>query len=205
MSGELGAGTQQATFDAMGLFMGLMTDPSTAGRGNTAPQGAIGYAEHAARAPGDAFAAMSRKAPRPCNFEQRWNVWAAGFGGSQTTDGNAATGSSTATSRIYGGAAGADYRISPNTTAGFALAGGGTSFSVANSGSGRSDLFQAGGFIRHSVGATYLTAAMAYGWQDVTTDRSVGADRFNARFTTNTCPDASRPDIAGSIRCSAWA
>jgi uncharacterized protein with beta-barrel porin domain len=184
-SGELGAGTQQATFDAMGQFMGVLTDPSTAGRA-AASQGAIGYAEEAPREPGDAMAAMSRKAPATLPFEQRWNVWSAGFGGSQTTDGNAVAGSSTASSRIYGGAVGADYRVSPDTTAGFALAGGGTSFSVANGGSGRSDLFQAGAFVRHNVGATYLTAAMAYGWQDVTTDRSVGADRFNARFSTNT-------------------
>ncbi|MDF3812806.1 MULTISPECIES: autotransporter-associated beta strand repeat-containing protein [Rhodopseudomonas] len=184
VSGELGTGTQQTTFDAMGLFMGLMTDPSSAGR-STAPQRAIGYADESRRAPRDAFAAMSRKAPEALQFEQRWNVWSAGFGGSQTTDGNAATGSGTASSRIYGGAAGADYRISPNTTAGFALAGGGTNFSVANGGSGRSDLFQAGGFVRHSVGATYLTAALAYGWQDVTTERSVGVDRLGARFTSN--------------------
>ena len=185
VSGELGAGTQQATFDAMGQFMGMMTDPSTAGRSGAAPQGAIGYADEAPGAPNDAMAAMSRKATASPLFEQRWNVWAAGFGGSQTTDGNALAGSSSASSRIYGGAAGADYRISPNTTAGFALAGGGTSFAVANSGSGRSDLFQAGGFVRHTVGAAYLTAAMAYGWQDVTTDRSVGADRFNGRFSSN--------------------
>ena len=38
---------------------------------------------------------------------------------------------------------------------------------------GRSDLFQAGAFMRHNVGAAYLAAALAYGWQDVTTDRTV--------------------------------
>ena len=40
---------------------------------------------------------------------QRWSVWAAGYGGAQTTDGNAALGSNNAASRIYGVAAGADY------------------------------------------------------------------------------------------------
>jgi uncharacterized protein with beta-barrel porin domain len=59
-------------------------------------------------------------------FVARWNAWAAGFGGSQTTDGNTALGSNTSTSRIFGMAAGADYFFSPNTVAGFALAGGGT-------------------------------------------------------------------------------
>jgi hypothetical protein len=32
-SGELATGSQQATFDAMNLFMGLLTDPFVAGRG----------------------------------------------------------------------------------------------------------------------------------------------------------------------------
>ena len=40
-------------------------------------------------------------------------------------------------------------------------------------GSGRSDLFQAGAFVQHTVGAAYISAAPAYGWQDITTDRTV--------------------------------
>jgi uncharacterized protein with beta-barrel porin domain len=130
---------------------------------------------------------MSRKAP-PQGFESRWTVWAAGFGGSQTTDGNATLGSNTATSRIAGATAGADYWFSPNTVAGFALAGGGTNFSVANGGTGRSDLFQAGAFVRHNAGPAYVTAALAYGWQDITTDRNItiaGTDHLQARFNAN--------------------
>jgi uncharacterized protein with beta-barrel porin domain len=123
-------------------------------------------------------------------LEPRWSTWAAGFGGSQTTSGDPVVlGSSSTRSSVYGVAAGADYRLSPDTLAGFALAGGGTSFSVANNlGSGRSDLFQAGGFIRHHVGAAYLTGALAYGWQDITTDRTVtvaGIDRLRAQFNAN--------------------
>ena len=121
-------------------------------------------------------------------FEQRWSVWAAGFGGSQTTDGNAGAGSHNTTSSIYGVAAGADYRFSPDTLAGFAIAGGGTNFSVATLGGGRSELFQAGAFLRHNIGAAYLTAALAYGWQDITTDRTVsvaGVDRLRAEFNAN--------------------
>jgi outer membrane autotransporter protein len=133
---------------------------------------------------------MTTKAvPRAPTFEQRWSVWGAGFGGSQTTDGNAMLGSNTATSRVYGAVVGADYRFSPFTLAGFALAGGGTNFSIANGlGSGRSDLFQAGGYIRHTVGPAYISAALAYGWQDITTDRTVtvaGVDRLRAQFNAN--------------------
>src|SRR3984893_4605447 len=118
----------------------------------------------------------------------RWSVWASGFGGSQTTDGNATLGSNGATSRVFGMAAGADYIFSPRTIAGFALAGGGTNFSVANGGTGRSDLFQAGAFVRHTVGAAYISGALAYGWQDITTNRTVtiaGVDQLQARFNAN--------------------
>ncbi len=121
-------------------------------------------------------------------FEQRWSTWTAGFGGSQTTDGNAAVGSNSTTSSIAGTAVGTDYRFSPDTTAGFALAGGGTSFGVAGSGSGHSDLFQAGAFVRHNAGPAYITAALAYGWQDITTNRTVtiaGIDQLQARFNAN--------------------
>jgi uncharacterized protein with beta-barrel porin domain len=196
-SGETATGTQQTTFDAMNMFMGVMTDPFVAGRSDGASAGgnATGYADEdalayaAKRRPNDALAAIYTKAPRAAGFDQRWSVWAAGFGGSQTTDGSAAVGSNTATSRIFGTAVGADYRFSPFTIAGFALAGGGTNFSVANGGTGRSDLFQAGAFVRHTVGPAYISGALAYGWQDVTTNRTVsiaGIDQLQARFNANT-------------------
>src|ERR1700689_4770872 len=132
---------------------------------------------------------MFAKAVPITPFERRWSVWGAGYGGSQTTDGNAALGSNTATSRIYGTAVGADYRFSPSTIAGFALAGGGTNFSIANAlGTGRSDLFQAGAYVRHTAGPAYISAALAYGWQDITTNRTVtiaGIDQLQARFNAN--------------------
>jgi uncharacterized protein with beta-barrel porin domain len=177
----------------MNQFMGVMTDPFIDGRGDGPGAGggtssATGYAStQKPAAIRDAYA-MFTKTPSAVPFEQRWTVWASGFGGSQTTDGNAALGSNTATSSIAGTAVGADYRFSPNTLAGFALAGGGTSFSVANAGSGRSDLFQAGAFVRHNVGPAYISAALAYGWQDVTTNRTVtiaGTDMLRAEFNAN--------------------
>jgi uncharacterized protein with beta-barrel porin domain len=190
-SGELGTGSQQATFDAMNLFMGLMTDPFVAGRGDGATSGAsapTGYASTQTNGTTRDAYAMFTKAP-PAAFEPRWSVWAAGYGGSQTTDGNAALGSNSTTSSVAGTAVGADYRISPYTLAGFALAGGGTSFSVVGSGSGHSDLFQAGAFVRHTVGPAYISAALAYGWQDITTNRAVsiaGIDQLRAEFNANT-------------------
>jgi uncharacterized protein with beta-barrel porin domain len=203
-AGETATGSQQTTFDAMNMFMGVLTDPFIAGRGDgvTSSTGAPPFAEeddsasaYAANGKArtknerDAYAAIYRKAPmRNTVYDPHWSVWAAGFGGSQTTDGSGALGSNTATSRVFGTVVGADYLLSPRTIAGFALAGGGTNFSVANGGSGRSDLFQAGAFVRHTVGPAYISAALAYGWQDVTTDRIVtiaGVDRLRAEFNAN--------------------
>jgi uncharacterized protein YhjY with autotransporter beta-barrel domain len=205
LSGETATGSQQVTFNAMGLFLGLMADPFIVGRGGVPATGsparpfaeeddygASAYASNGARRTSsqrDAYGMITKAPPRSVNFDQRWSVWAAGFGGSQTTDGNTAVGSNTTTSRIAGTAVGADYRFSPSTIAGFALAGGGTNFSVANAlGSGRSDLFQAGAFVRHDVGAAYFSSALAYGWQDITTNRTVtvaGFDQLRAEFNAN--------------------
>jgi uncharacterized protein with beta-barrel porin domain len=203
-SGELATRSQQTSFDAMNLFMGVLTDPFIAGRGDVSASaaGATPFAEEGdaasayaangkARSKGerDAYAAIYRKALVTADpFTQRWSVWAAGYGGSQTTDGNTVLGSNNTRSSIGGVAVGADYRFSTNTLAGFAIAGGGTSFSVNGLGSGRSDLFQAGAFVRHNVGAAYLTGALAYGWQDITADRTVttaGTDLLRANFNAN--------------------
>jgi uncharacterized protein with beta-barrel porin domain len=190
-SGETATASQQTTFDAVNLFMTMMLDPSMSGRGEVvtpSSSGALGYAASPSRTRGEreAYAMATKALPRAPTFEPRWSVWASGFGGSQTTDGNSATGSNTTTSQIYGGAAGADYHLAPDTLLGFSLSGGGTNFRVDNGGSGRSDLFQAGVFARQNVGAGYISGALAYGWQDITTNRFVGADHLRAEFNANT-------------------
>ena len=143
VSGELATGSQQATFDAMNLFLSLMSDPFVAGRsggfgGNAgaipfAEESAYGYAAKKPRAARDAFAKFPTKADVARNdlFDQRWSVWGSAFGGGSNTSGNAALGSNDATARAFGFAVGADYRLSRDTLAGFALAGGGTNFSVS--------------------------------------------------------------------------
>ena len=201
VSGETAVGSQQTTFNAMTLFMDTMLDHLIGGDGSASTPGASPYAEQgndsraydSAGKPRsnderDAYGMMTKTSARNALLDPHWSVWTSGFGGSQNTDGNATLGSNTATSRVFGMTAGADYLLSPRTIAGFALAGGGTSFSVANGGTGRSDLFQAGAFIKHAVGAAYVSGTIAYGWQDITTDRTVtvaGIDRLHAEFNAN--------------------
>jgi fibronectin-binding autotransporter adhesin len=202
-SGELGTGVIQSSIKANDMFLNLLLDPSVAGRargfasGSAASQfaaddEALAYGAKRKASPGEREAyAMATKAsylaPQPVS---RWSVWGAAYGGSATTDGNAVVGSHDTTARAYGVVGGADYKISPDTLIGFALAGGGTSFSIADAlGTGRSDLFQAGVFGRQNIGAAYLSAALAYGWQDVTTNRTValpGGDVLQARFKAET-------------------
>ena len=100
-SGEIATGTQQATFDAMSLFMGVMTDPFVAGRGNPigdssgaasqfASNGSVssGYLPRSG-AERDAYAAVYGKVPSADPFVQRWRVWTAGYGGSRDHQRNA--------------------------------------------------------------------------------------------------------------------
>jgi autotransporter-associated beta strand protein len=203
-SGELGTGMIQSSIKANDMFLNLLLDPSVAGRaGGFAPgpaasqfaaddEEALAYAARrkTSSAERDAYAMATKApylAPQPVN---RWSVWGAAYGGSATTDGNAVVGSHDTTARAYGVVGGADYKITPDALVGFALAGGGTSFSIASAlGSGNSDLFQAGVFGRQNIGAAYLSAALAYGWQDVTTNRTVtvaGTDVLRASFKAET-------------------
>jgi uncharacterized protein with beta-barrel porin domain len=203
-SGELGTGVIQSSIKADDLFLNLLLDPTIAGRagGFTAPGGtASQYADdyqslvNAARrqtSPGERDAyAMATKAPlMSAQPVSRWSVWGASYGGSETVGGNAVVGSQDTKASVYGLVAGADYKVSPDSLLGFALAGGGTAFSLANGlGSGSADVFQAGVYGRQNIGAAYLSAALAYGWHDVTTNRTVtlaGIDLEQGRFRADT-------------------
>jgi autotransporter-associated beta strand protein len=203
-SGELGTGIIQSAINADGQFLNLMLDPTIIGRsGGFAKAGSV--AQFAESDDATAYAtmrlanarereayAMATKAPallssQPAN---RWSVWAAGYGGSAQVGGNAVVGSQDLTARVWGGAAGADYRISLDTLVGFSLGGGGLNYSLANAmGSGSADLFQAGVYGRHNFGPAYIAAALAYGWHDVTTNRTValaGADQLQGRYKADT-------------------
>jgi outer membrane autotransporter protein len=93
--------------------------------------------------------------------------------------GDATAGTNQTTSRVFGFATGLDYRLTPSTTVGFALAGGGTSWGLSEGlGGGSSDFFQAGVFGSHRFGTAYVSAALAYGWHQTSTSRTVTAGGF---------------------------
>ena len=185
-AGEPATGVQTVSRDAMNLFMGTMVDLSPDGRGMPLAPGPDGFAGYSS-ASGKAMDLPTRKLPLTADPDAwRWSVWGSGFGAARFTGADGAAGTAAVTDRVYGAAVGADYRLTPSTVAGFALGGGGTNFNTYGLGSGSSDLFQAGAFIRQHFGQSYVSAALAYGWQDVTTDRSVaGLDRLQGRFNVN--------------------
>src|SRR5215472_1500940 len=177
-----------------------MLDPFVNGRGGVGSgSAAIGFApDEQANLPPDialAYASILTKAtpshPSPASgggmgwvtFEQRWTAWGSAFGGSNTTSGDAAAGSSTVTASTYGFAAGMDYHVSPYTVVGFALAGAATNWGLANAfGSGRSDAMQIGGYGISWFGPAYLAGALSFTNHWFTTGRSALGDQLSANF-----------------------
>jgi T5SS/PEP-CTERM-associated repeat protein len=199
-AGEPGASIPQVGFAAMGQFINAMMDgPGSGNSQSTGFGGATGFAaddENAyapkrklSRAQTEAYAAVTPRDRLAPTFASRWNVWATGYGGNSTINGNAAAGSHSTSTRVYGTAVGADYRATPDTRFGFALGAAGTNFTVDSAlGGGRADVFQAGAYARHTMGAAYLAGALAYAWQDITTDRTVtvsGVDKLHAQLKAN--------------------
>jgi autotransporter-associated beta strand protein len=197
LSGEAATGAPRAAFEMTNQFLAMMLDPFVDGRSGSYWAGAAGgiangFANDAAInfAEDDTAAALPfdtiNKAPAPATtFDRRWSAWGGGFGGTGTTNGDTAgIGSHDVSARDYGFAGGMDYRPNPDTALGFALAGGGTNWSLAQGlGSGRSDAFQAGLYASGHAGSAYLATAVSFANHWMSTDRySLSADHLTARF-----------------------
>jgi outer membrane autotransporter protein len=188
LSGEAATGGQQVAFQLTNQFLGIMLDPFVDGRSDALGGKAIGFAPEREELPDDialAYAKVLKAPPKPPSFEQRWSVWGAGYGGSNRTSGDiAVVGSHDLSARTAGGAAGLDYRLAPGTVVGFALAGGGTNWSLAQGiGGGKSDAFQAGIYGTARSGPAYLAAALAYTNHWMSTDRfAFAGDHLTASF-----------------------
>ena len=191
LSGEVATGAQQPAFQLMNEFMSVMLDPFVDRRSGVG--GVYGYAIPFAPdrepLPEDIALAYSKVLRTPVSkaipFEQRWSVWGAGYGGANHTSGDLlVVGSHDLSAHTAGGAAGLDYRVAPGSIVGFALAGGGTGWSLAQGlGSGSSDAFQAGVYAKTHSGPFYLAGALAYTQHWMSTDRvAFAGDRLQAQF-----------------------
>jgi outer membrane autotransporter protein len=190
LSGEHVTGIQPATNLSTGMFLNAMLDPFVTGRAGGFGS-AMGYApetpSRVAAGAREAFAAdMPLKAPPPAYIvEQRWTVWGAAYGGRNRTDGDAAVGSNDLRATVGGFAAGADYRVSPGSVVGMAVAMGETRWNVSGVGKGDADVAQIGGYASTRWDALYVSGAVALAWHRAATDRTVtiaGTDRLEADF-----------------------
>jgi len=187
LSGEAATGGQQVGFQLTNQFLGVMLDPFVDGRSGVGGD-AIGFAPGRAELPEDialAYAKILKEPPTSQSFKQRWSIWGAGYGGSNRTSGDvAAVGSHDLSAATAGGTAGLDYRLAPGTVVGFALAGGGTNWGLAQGlGGGKSDAFQAGVYGTARSGSAYLAAALAYTNHWMSTDRfAFAGDHLSASF-----------------------
>jgi outer membrane autotransporter protein len=168
-----------------------MLDPFVDGRNGVAGVGgpAIAFAPERAAVPEEialAYAAVLKAPPvKAASFEQRWSAWGGAYGGSNRTSGDPAViGSHDLSARTAGFAGGLDYRLTPNTVVGVALAGGGTNWSLAQGlGGGKSDAFQAGVYGVTRSGPAYLAAAFAFTNHWMSTDRfAFAGDHLTASF-----------------------
>jgi uncharacterized protein with beta-barrel porin domain len=178
LSGEVGTGAAPAGVQAMNSFLSLLTNP---------------FANHG-------FTPENQ--PRPLIYkdslhntlaaeagsdQQRWSIWAAGYGSQYDIAGNAAVGSHDSSGRTGGGVMGIDYRLTPYTTVGVAIADGSTNYGLSDGlGGGRGDMFQSAAYSMTRLNAAYVAAVLAFGWDRVSTSRSLtleGIDTLTADFS----------------------
>ena len=198
LDGEVATGAERAAIQLTNSFLTLLTDPIGCGGINTPALLAISPSacergrsalpftpEQEASLPPDialAYASIFKAPPKPI-FEQHWSTWGSAYGGSNISNGNTTAGSNNVTTDSFGFAAGMDYNFTPDLLAGFALAGAGTTWGLANGlGTGRSDAFQFGARVISWFGPAYVKAALAFTNNWFTTSRSALGDQLTANF-----------------------
>jgi outer membrane autotransporter protein len=120
--------------------------------------------------------------PKTPPFQPRWAFWASALGGYGTTSGNPANGTSTLTSRAFGSTVGAEYQFSPNTKAGIAISGIGSTWGDAAGGSGTSNAVNV-----NLYGTMRQDRAYVSGWLNandnwMNTTRFTGGDEIVGKF-----------------------
>lgn len=197
ITGEAGTGLAPAGFQAMNSFLRLVLNPYPGGpfaddrfaSPNDAPAPVLHARGYLAEAPPSATAQFFGSRTREGAIvpdARLWNVWGAAYGGQSTTDGSALAGTHDRSIATASFSTGMDYRVSADTVVGFALAGGGTDYSLSGGlGGGHTDMGQAALYSFTRFDAAYVSAALAYAGHWATTDRQLSfgsLDRLRAKF-----------------------
>ena len=191
LSGEPATGAPQSNIQLMNSFLSLVLNPFGGAPGGN--PGTLSYAREmgpSANVSPDAAAAYAAVTPNDRRADPpgtRWSIWGQAYGGYNKTDGDVSAGTHDTTARTYGLATGFDYRAAPDTTVGFALAGAGENWGLADGlGGGRGDTLQLGAYGSRQFGAAYVAGALSYAVHNITTNRTVtvaGSDNLTANFT----------------------
>lgn len=193
LTGEAASGAIQTPFHAMDIFLGVLLDP-TIGQRAAAQEPPLAFAPQRGSLPALASAygesGSDGASPVLAAEQPTYGIWGSVYGGQARLDADAVVvGTHETHDNITGLAVGIDYRLGPDTVAGFALSGGTTSWSLDSGlGGGDSNMFQAGVYGKTHFGAAYLSGALAYAWHDTTTTRTVtiaGTDELAADFDAN--------------------
>ena len=190
LNGEVATGAERSSFQLTNEFLSLMLDPFVNGRGYV---GGAGFGGPSSAMPGcasgeqtsvSADAAIFRLSPpaaKDCGlrgvYEPRWSAWGSAFGGSTSANGNTAAGSNNITANTFGFAGGMDYRVTPNTLFGFALAGAGTNSGLLQLARHRTRRRVRGRHLRHQLVRASLCGRCALFHQQLVHDQSLGARR----------------------------
>ncbi len=192
IDGEAATGAADGAFKMMDQFLNLMLDPFVDGRSGTGwPVAAAERRWALRRVNRRASRLTSRSAMRACSRRRQ---------GRNRSSSAGALGAAASAARTRRTAMPLSARIpsprgttasrpawiitsSPDTVAGFALAGGGTNWGLAAGlGGGRSDAFQAGVYGATRSGPAYVAAALAFANHWMTTNRIALGDQLDARF-----------------------
>ncbi|MFV0279281.1 MAG: autotransporter domain-containing protein [Rhodoblastus sp.] len=104
---------------------------------------------------------------------QRWRVWASGFGGSASLQGDAIAGSASQKFNSYGGALGVDYQLGTNMLMGLALGGSSSTFNAGDV-RGSASGVHVGAYTGFRVAGFHATASVAYSNFSNKTTRALG-------------------------------
>jgi autotransporter-associated beta strand protein len=190
-SGEITTGAIGAGFHSADLFVNLLADPSLGA--SAAGSTLAAYADDKPKASPATYSVLrgtsvSHAADANTGevFASRWTMWGAAYGGAESIGGSATVGSSDLDARIWGVAAGGDYRLGDGRV-GFGLGGGASSFGLSGGlGFGRLGSFNAGLYASQDFGNAYLAGVFGYGFHSTRTSRVIGADLLAGGFNAHT-------------------
>jgi uncharacterized protein with beta-barrel porin domain len=212
-------GAANAAFQAGHLFSSLMQDQTDVWQsGGSNNVNSITIREPFAYAPVQSNKSrwpVSRQQYAPPQPQQRvlgnrsWRVWASGFGGQSTFQGDNVTGAARQSASSAGGAMGVDYQLGQRMLIGVAAGYSANSWSANSGVAGTTNGLHFGAYTGFNVGAFYIDASVAYASYENKTKRSVAVlggvagETENGAFTSEEV--RTRVEIGRKINFEAMA